>query len=133
MSYIHFTRDIEIPYQVSIRKWAHERFCNPSDLSNNVPALTKLRDALVSGECHFVKLNDEEHAAVKKKYEGMVADGLVPQRKKRKDAGEKRKASALENGEEGSRAPPAKRARQAEATVSPVGSPAAAAPTQATQ
>ncbi len=94
MSYVHFTRDIELQYHITIKGWTAEHFCNPSDLSNNVDELTKLRDALKSGDCKFVRLTDEQHAEIKKRYDADVEAGIAPQRKKRKDAGEKRKDSA---------------------------------------
>ncbi len=99
MSYVHFTRDVELIHRVTIVGWTADRFCNPSDLSNNITELTKLRDALKNGSCKFVKLTDEQYNQVKKKYDEQVAAGVFADRKKRKDIGTKRKKTAVQEGE----------------------------------
>ncbi len=118
MSYVHFTRDIELVHHVTMVGWTAERFCNPSDLSNSIDELVKLRDALKDGTCRFVPLTDEEYEEVKKKYDEHVQNGLLPPRKKRKDAGTKRKKAGSvreeveeEEAEDGEHGSTAKRVR----------------------
>ncbi|KAI0682683.1 hypothetical protein C8T65DRAFT_703154 [Cerioporus squamosus] len=101
MSYVHFTRDIELVHRVTLVGWTADRFCNPSDLSNSIEELVKLRDALKTDTCRFVQLSDTEYAEVKQKYDEQVKAGLVPARKQRKDAGTKRKKTQAAPEEEG--------------------------------
>ncbi|KAI0359108.1 hypothetical protein OH77DRAFT_1420667 [Trametes cingulata] len=100
MSYIQFTRDIEIPYAVTMVGWAgkdpeHPRpWVNPSQLTNDIEMLKELRNDLLSGECAFAHLTSQQHDATKEAYKKQCEAGDVPQRKKRKDAGQKRKKGA---------------------------------------
>ncbi|KAI0363426.1 hypothetical protein BV20DRAFT_1050019 [Pilatotrama ljubarskyi] len=100
MSYVQFTRDIEIPYAVTIVGWAGKDkqnprpWVNPSQLSNDLELLKGLRSDLLTGECAFVRLTPQQHEATKDAYNQRVEAGDVPQRKKRKDAGVKRKKRA---------------------------------------
>ncbi|RDX42145.1 hypothetical protein OH76DRAFT_1488927 [Lentinus brumalis] len=104
MSYVHFTRNIELVYRVTMQGWTASRFCNPSDLSNNIEELQKLRDALAGDQCKFVRLTDSQYNAIKQKYEAQAAEGLLPERQKRSDAGMKRKKAPKATADSESRA-----------------------------
>ncbi|OBZ65193.1 hypothetical protein A0H81_14854 [Grifola frondosa] len=81
---------IVISHRIDLVGWTAEKFCNPSDLSNSLPPLEKLLDALMTGACRFVRLSSSEYAERKEKFDAAVESGVVPMRKKWKDAGTKR-------------------------------------------
>ncbi|TFK59157.1 hypothetical protein BDN72DRAFT_906111 [Pluteus cervinus] len=95
MQYVHFETRIVHQYGVNIVGWTHPTFGNPSELSSSLEPLKKLYDALVSGECKFVKLSEADVDKRKKEYEAKLASGEVEvtERKQRKDAGTKRGAN----------------------------------------
>lgn len=75
---------------------------NPSEITTS-PDLRTLRTALASGQCHWVRLTNEEHAAHMKELEKQHTAALEkgePRRRKRKDAGVPRGTykRARENG-----------------------------------
>ncbi|KAI0366035.1 hypothetical protein BV20DRAFT_1056039 [Pilatotrama ljubarskyi] len=91
MSYVFYTRDIQIKYGITLENWKHPEWVCPSDLSNAIAPLVQLRDDLADGKCKFVKLTPTQLEDIKAKYARMVEMGEAPTRKKRSDAGKPRK------------------------------------------
>ncbi|OBZ67311.1 hypothetical protein A0H81_12569 [Grifola frondosa] len=54
MKYTSFERDIVMQHRIDLVGWTADKFCNLSDLSNSLPQLEKLLEALESGACRFV-------------------------------------------------------------------------------
>jgi hypothetical protein len=79
-------------YSVKLVGWPLDKFANPSKLGNSLPPLRQLREALVSGRCHWVKLTPSELSERVTDYQAAIDSGeIVPAtRKKRKDAGQPR-------------------------------------------
>ncbi|OSD00281.1 hypothetical protein PYCCODRAFT_1469611 [Trametes coccinea BRFM310] len=90
MSYVQYTRDVQIKYKVTLEGWSLETLCKPADLPANVPLLQQIRDSLVSGQCFFRRLGASEYVAIKADYNARVASRQVKPRKKRSDAGKPR-------------------------------------------
>lgn len=90
MSYVNFTRDIQIGYGVTIVGWTHTKWAKPSDLGNSLPPLKDLYDALKSGKCRFVSLSASQLDTIKKDYNCQLGVEAA-HRKKRSDAGKPRK------------------------------------------
>ncbi|KAI0354455.1 hypothetical protein OH77DRAFT_1426033 [Trametes cingulata] len=125
MSYVHYTRDIQIKYGITLENWKHPEWACPSDLSNAIAPLVELRDDLANGKCKFVKLTPTQLEEIKANYDRRVQAGEVPTRKKRSDAGKPRKkrsdagkprkkragADGGEANDGGDGGPPAKRPR----------------------
>jgi hypothetical protein len=59
MNYVNYDKEIVERYKVKLVGWTYERFVNPSHIGT-VTDICKLRDALKSGECKWVKLNQHE-------------------------------------------------------------------------
>lgn len=91
MSYTKYTRDIQLRYRVTLTGWTHHQWANPSDLSNSLGPLQKLRIALKEGKCHFVHLSDAQFEKIKEEYEAKLKSGDIPARKERSDIGVPRK------------------------------------------
>jgi len=92
MNYARFEEEIVLRYGIILEGWTYEKFVNPSELSSSLPGLTKLHDALKSGECRFVKLSADERKARMEKYQEKLSSGEIQQfqRKRRCDAGVRR-------------------------------------------
>lgn len=99
MQYTNYEADIVIKYGIELVGWTHDKFCNPSELSNSLEPLRTLLDALNNQMCKFVKLSPQDRRTREAKYQADVASGIIPgkQRKTRKDSGttRKRKASGI--------------------------------------
>ncbi len=93
MQYTNYEVDIVIKYGIELVGWTHDKFCNPSELSNSLEPLRTLLDALNNQTCKFVKLSPQDRRAREAKYQADVASGSIPgkQRKTRKDSGTTRK------------------------------------------
>lgn len=113
MQYANYEEAIVLKYGIELVGWTHEKFCNPSELSNALEPLRKLLEALNSQTCKFVKLSPSERRDRQAKYKSDVASGAIAprQRKTRKDAGTKRKAKGSDQGPGGR---PGKRVRSDE-------------------
>ncbi|KAI0644811.1 hypothetical protein C8Q79DRAFT_1010962 [Trametes meyenii] len=90
MSYVHYTRDIQLKYGITVEGWSHYQWCNPSDLSNAFAPLKQLHDDLKSGKCKFTRLTDEQKGIIEKEYETKRQNGELPTCKRRSDAGQKK-------------------------------------------
>ncbi|KAH9853434.1 hypothetical protein C2E23DRAFT_859032 [Lenzites betulinus] len=91
MSYVNFTRDIELAHGVTIDGWTHHQFCTPSKMSSTLGPLKTLYDALKNKTCKFVRLSPSQRSNIQKRYEEEQAAGAKV-RKPRCDAGKKRKS-----------------------------------------
>ncbi|CDO68793.1 hypothetical protein BN946_scf184805.g2 [Trametes cinnabarina] len=100
MSYAQYTRDIQLKYGVSLVGWTHEKWCNPSDLGNSLPSLKTLHDALKNGDCMFKHLTDAEKAIIEQEYVNNLKNTPSTSRKRRSDAGRKRKHARIEESDE---------------------------------
>lgn len=87
MSYKNYEADIIVKYGVELQGWTHPTWQCPAKLSTSLPPLRTLLDALISSQCHFVRLSKTEHAARKAEYDRKIQAGEVVTRKKRSDAG----------------------------------------------
>lgn len=96
MQYVNYEEAIVLKYGIELIGWTHNKFCNPSELSNALEPLHTLLKALNNQSCKFVKLSPLEHRAREVKYRGDVASGaiVVKQQKTHKDAGLKRKGTS---------------------------------------
>ncbi|OBZ67744.1 hypothetical protein A0H81_12133 [Grifola frondosa] len=90
MNYVNYERDIVLHYGIQLVGWTADKFSNPSELSNSLGPLQKLKNALENGDCRFERLSTTELAERQKKFDEKVDAGVVSQRKTRKDAGKKR-------------------------------------------
>ena len=95
MQYANYEEGIVQRYGIELRGWTYDRIMNPSDLSTAVGPLSKLRNAINSGDCKFVKLTAEERRERLEAYEAKIAAGEVKarERKRRSDAGSKKRKS----------------------------------------
>ncbi|KAL7279279.1 hypothetical protein ACG7TL_007120 [Trametes sanguinea] len=96
MSYVQYTRDIQLKYGVSLLGWTHEKWSNPSELGNALEPLKTLYDALKDGSCHFKRLTASEKAVIQQEYDEDLQKGHASARKRRSDAGQKRKRARIE-------------------------------------
>jgi hypothetical protein len=91
MSYVNFHDDIIERYHINIVGWLPTlRFVNTSSMSDSLPPLQGLCNALKNGTCKFVRLSAVEVKAQRAQIEKDRATGKVPPRKtrkQRKDAG----------------------------------------------
>ena len=85
-------------------------FAKPSSIGSVVDART-LRDALKSGECHWIKLTTRQIDDHRRELENREAEGetIGKPRKRRSDAGKKRKGRSSDNIEN---EPPTKKTRR---------------------
>jgi hypothetical protein len=113
MQYANYEEAIVLKYGIELIGWTHDKFSNPSELSNALEPLRTLLEALNNQSCKFVKLSFSEHRAREAKYRADIASGAiaVKQRKTRKDAGTKRKGP---NGDDATDTRPGKRIRSEE-------------------
>lgn len=98
MQYKTYERDVVQKYKVHLKGWPLDSFVSPSDMSNSLPPLQQLLDALESKTCQFVKLTSAEVEARKAQWEADIAAGKVAPlapNKKRKDARKKRAPASL--------------------------------------
>jgi hypothetical protein len=99
MNYVNYDRVIVLGLGVKLVGWPKTvNFVKPSSIGSVIDART-LRDALKSGECHWIKLTArqiEDHRAEveRRKTEG---ETVGRPRKKRSDAGKKRKQRSSDN------------------------------------
>ncbi len=95
MQYANYEEAIVLKYGIEMVGWTHEKFCNPSELSNSLEPLRTLLEALNTQTCKFARLSPAERRAREAKYKADVASGAiqVKKRKTRKDVGSKRKAT----------------------------------------
>ncbi|KAI0702842.1 hypothetical protein BC835DRAFT_1303302 [Cytidiella melzeri] len=96
MNYVNFEEQIVQRYGLAIVGWpANVHFVNPSDLSDSLPPLQGLCDALTNGSCKFVRLTAAEVKARRERVAADVAAGTIAPRKARKprkDAGVPRRS-----------------------------------------
>src|ERR1700722_5299006 len=59
MNYDNYDMAIVERYKVKLTGWTHEKFANPSHIGT-MAGICKLRDALRSGTCHWVRLDAEQ-------------------------------------------------------------------------
>ena len=99
MQYLNYERDIVLRYGVVLEGWTHSLWANPSELSTSLEPLRQLVDALKSGSCKFVKLTREDWEKRRKEYYAKIDSGEIRsrERKKRSDAGKKRKARDMDD------------------------------------
>lgn len=90
MSYKNYEADIVVKYGVELQGWTHSTWRCPAKLSTSLAPLRTLLDALISGQCRFVRLSKTEHAARKAEYDHKVKTGEIVPRKQRSDAGKLR-------------------------------------------
>lgn len=90
MSYKNYEADIVVKYGIELKGWTHPTWRCPAKLSTSLSPLRILLDALISGDCCFVRLSKTEHAARKAEYDRKVQAGEIILRKKRSDAGKSR-------------------------------------------
>lgn len=95
MQYANFQEGIVHRYGVDIVGWTHDKFENPSNLSNSLPPLRTLLDAIRDGTCKYIKLSSSEQKAREVQYQADIKSGkiAIKKRKTRSDAGVKRKKS----------------------------------------
>ena len=88
MQYANFQENIVHHYGVDIISWTHDKFENPSNLSNSLPPLHTLLDAIRNGTCKFIKLSSSERKACEAQYQADTTSGkiTVKKRKVRSDA-----------------------------------------------
>ena len=111
MNYNNYNTAIVETYGVKLLGWPTSvTFTNPSNIGT-IGEIRKLRDALKSGECRWKKMSKSERGAFNADLDTRRAAGenVKKPRKKRSDAGRKRKN--IGTGEENGPAP--KRARHA--------------------
>lgn len=90
MSYAKYEEDVVQEYRVALEGWPFGEIAPLNTVSNSLPPLRKLRDALISGTCKWVHLTDAELREREMRIEEEVAAGLrvaTKGRKKRSDAG----------------------------------------------
>jgi hypothetical protein len=95
MQYANFQEGIVHRYGVDVVGWTHDKFENPSNLSNSLPPLRTLLDAIRDGTCKFIKLSSSEKKAREAQYQADITSGKITAKKRkiRSDAGVKRKKS----------------------------------------
>lgn len=88
MKYKHYDRLICLEHRVKLHGWPDDiKFDTPYQIGR-ISDLEKLRDALRSGECKWVKLKPDEYKELQKKLE---AEESATARQTRSDKGKKRK------------------------------------------
>lgn len=93
MRYKHYERLICLKHRVKLRGWPEDiKFDSPYQLGK-IDDLEKLRDALRSGECKWVKIKPDEYKELQKKLDAEEP----PTRETRSDKGQKRKRDGKEN------------------------------------
>jgi hypothetical protein len=93
MHYVDYEEKIVQRYGIELVGWTYEKFVNPSELSNSLPGLQQLLDAINDGTCKFVKLTPLQLSKRRQALQKNVSEGNVPApkgRKPRKDRGTKR-------------------------------------------
>ncbi|KAF6745723.1 hypothetical protein DFP72DRAFT_1077152 [Ephemerocybe angulata] len=110
MAYDQYEAKIMVEHKVQLRGWPENvAWGTPHNLTT-IAAVRKLRDALVSGACAWVKLSSQEHEAIVKK----VEQAPPKKRKTRSDKGTKKITSDTSKTTDG----PRKRARKAKKATS---------------
>lgn len=100
MQYVHYDRDIVQAHGVKLIGWTHPTFCTPSNLGSNEGHLITLNNALVSGACRWVSVNQEGRADHAEEWAERLRNGEVraPKvRQPRKDKGTKRAKCARDD------------------------------------
>lgn len=90
MAYKNFEQDIVQRYSINLLGWpAGLKFTNPSDLSDSLPPLQALVDALNDDSCKFVQLSATELKARRERTAADIQAGtaIAHARKQRRDAG----------------------------------------------
>ena len=92
MHYTRYEEEIVQRYGIELQGWTYENLVNPSTLSSSLPPLKALHEALVAGNCKFVKLTAAERKARETAYMAKIASGEVKlrKRKRRSDTGVRR-------------------------------------------
>ncbi|KAI0713364.1 hypothetical protein C8Q76DRAFT_796337 [Earliella scabrosa] len=98
MNYKSYLTEIVDKLGVELRGYTHPTFANPSTLSTSLEPLRTLYEALESGECRWYRLTPAEQAERRKALEQKRKSGEIKPRKKRKDAGKKRKQVDEDHG-----------------------------------
>jgi len=112
MNYMNYDKMIVLGLGVKLVGWPRAvGFAKPSSIGSVVDART-LRDALKSGECHWIKLTTRQIDDHRRELENREAEGetIGKPRKRRSDAGKKRKGRSSDNIEN---EPPTKKTRRA--------------------
>jgi hypothetical protein len=94
MNWVQYWKSIILKKGVILKGWPLDgEVKNPATI-HDVDSMTKLRDALQSGECFWHKMSGREREAAQEKYDEMVESGEleVKVRKPRKDKNVSRKA-----------------------------------------
>lgn len=93
MRYTHYERQVCVKHRVILRGWPEGiKFGTPYQLGR-IDDAEKLRDALRSGECKWVKMKPDEYKELQQKVNAEAA----PTRGTRSDKGLKRKRGEKEN------------------------------------
>ena len=102
MNYTRYEEEIVQRYGIELQGWTYERIINPSMMSNSLPPLMALRDALVAGTCKFVKLTATERKVREVAYMAKIKSGdiEVRKRKQRSDAGTRKKPKRLDGDDD---------------------------------
>ncbi|KAF6742007.1 hypothetical protein DFP72DRAFT_861221 [Ephemerocybe angulata] len=115
MAYERILPDIEVRHKVRLIGWPENlTFTSPHKITT-IPEVQRLRDALVSGACKWVKLTADEHAQAVEKLN-------VTPKKKRKTRSDKKVVDDAVTNADGSRGsadrggPPRKRAKKSAAS-----------------
>ena len=87
----YYPAQVGLRYEVKLEGFPREEICDPSNLS--VDELTKLRESLKDGTCHFRELSPEEINTLRATIDKQTKDGENPwgKRKRRSDAGKPKK------------------------------------------
>jgi|ERR1700736_628596 len=99
MNYVNYDKVIVLGLGVKLVGWPKTvNFVKPSSIGSVFDART-LRDALKTGECHWIKLTTRQIEDHRTQIEGREAEGetVGRPRKKRSDAGKKRKPRTSDN------------------------------------
>lgn len=111
MNYVNYDTAIMLAHGVMLVGWpGGVKFANPSEIGT-VSEIRKLRDHLKSGQCHWVKMTQSQLKDHTAKLEGLREAGQTvgKPRKKRSDAGTKRKRSSDNQENEGPEAGPSRK------------------------
>jgi hypothetical protein len=99
MNYMNYDKVIVLGLRVKLVGWPKAvSFAKPSSIGSVVNA-RMLHDALMSGECHWIKLTTRQVDDHRKELENCEAEGetIGKPRKKRSDAGKKQKDRSSDN------------------------------------
>jgi hypothetical protein len=101
MNYANYDTAIVERYKVKLTGWTYEKFVNPSHIGT-MAEICKLRDALKSGTCHWVRLNAEQALAHSNALQERRTNGetIGRPRRQRSDKGKSRKRKDVSDSED---------------------------------